>query len=139
MLQGMGAKIQNRAGQHCTHIVYKNGLVSTTNRYRALNDPKPLVVGIAWVVECAEKKARVDETKYLINLDHENVAGTKKRRISMIPKLMESPERPTPTGSNRPTNVHSSPPSTDTSANNSFDHLPPLERARRRQSALFSS
>ena len=52
MLQGMGAKvgviplayinrthtcilqIQSRVGQHCTHVIYKNGLVSTTNRYK---------------------------------------------------------------------------------------------------------
>ena len=43
-----------------------------------LNDPKPLVVGIAWVVECAERKAHVDETKYLVSLENENVAGTNK-------------------------------------------------------------
>ena len=57
----------------------------STSTTRALNDPKPLVVGIAWVVECAEKKTRVDETKYLVSLDHENVAGTKKASIVSHP------------------------------------------------------
>jgi len=38
-------------------------------------EPKPLVVGIAWVVECAEKRVRADETPFLVNLDNVNVAG----------------------------------------------------------------
>lgn len=40
-----------------------------------LNDPKPIVIGIAWVVECAEKRARVDEEKFKIDVDMINVAG----------------------------------------------------------------
>ncbi|EKM53469.1 uncharacterized protein PHACADRAFT_259878 [Phanerochaete carnosa HHB-10118-sp] len=78
MLQQLGAKILARVGQSCTHIVYKNGLASTSNRWRALNDPKPLVVGIAWVVACAERKEHVDEQKYLISMADENIAGTNK-------------------------------------------------------------
>lgn len=38
-------------------------------------DPKPVVVGIAWVVECAEKLAKVDEEKFKIDVDVINVAG----------------------------------------------------------------
>lgn len=37
-----------------------------------------MVVGIAWVVDCVESKTRVDETKYLISLENENIAGTNK-------------------------------------------------------------
>lgn len=149
MLQTMGAKILTRVGQSCTHIVYKNGLASTSNRWRALNDPKPLVVGIAWVVACAERKERVDETKYLISLVHENIAGTNKRRKSFLPKnILESPERPSlspqvlpnagESSGDRSVEVTSSPASEGASANSSFEQLPPLERVRRRQSALFN-
>ena len=43
-----------------------------------MSDPKPLVVSISWVVECAEKRIRADETPYLVDLQFENVAGTNK-------------------------------------------------------------
>ncbi|KAI0759974.1 hypothetical protein BD413DRAFT_487129 [Trametes elegans] len=76
MLRGLGAKMASRVGSRCTHVVYKNGLMSTLTRYRRLlKDPKPLVVGIAWVVECAEQRTRVDEARFLVNLELANVAG----------------------------------------------------------------
>lgn len=37
-----------------------------------------MVVGIAWIVECAEQCKRVDEERFLISLDGVNVAGTQK-------------------------------------------------------------
>jgi len=148
MLKGLGARILSRVGQTCTHIVYKNGLTSTLTRYRLLDDPKPFVVGIAWVVECAEQRDKVDETKFLVDLDGVNVAGTVKRRRSMLPKQVpivprDSPIdiRSTPDGSrsfdgsvdgdsgNR--TVEKSP------SNDGEDDLPPLEKARRRRSALL--
>ncbi|KAH9918813.1 uncharacterized protein B0H18DRAFT_882571 [Fomitopsis serialis] len=81
MLADMGAKVLTRVGQTCTHVVFKNGLLSTLTRYRLLKDPRPLVVGIAWVVECAEQCTRVDESRFLISLDGVNVAGTQKVRL----------------------------------------------------------
>lgn len=45
---------------------------------RLLNDPKPHVVGIAWVVECVEHRAKVDESKFKVDLEGVNVAGTNK-------------------------------------------------------------
>lgn len=45
---------------------------------RLLQDPKPHVVGIAWVVECVEKMQRVDESKFAIDLENVNVAGVNK-------------------------------------------------------------
>ncbi|KDQ55074.1 hypothetical protein JAAARDRAFT_107648, partial [Jaapia argillacea MUCL 33604] len=69
MLKGLGAKILARAGQTCTHIVFKNGLMSTLTRLKLMHDPKPHVVGIAWVVECVEQRAKVDETKFLVDLE----------------------------------------------------------------------
>lgn len=38
------------------------------------------MVGIAWIVECAEQCKRVDEERFLISLDGVNVAGTQKVR-----------------------------------------------------------
>ncbi|KAI8974015.1 hypothetical protein BD414DRAFT_498873 [Trametes punicea] len=98
MLRGLGAKIATRVGSKCTHVVYKNGLMSTLTRYRLLKDPKPLVVGIAWVVECAEQRTRVDENRFLVNLDMANVAGINRRRRSMLPKLLSSPGMDTKAG-----------------------------------------
>lgn len=71
MLRGLGAKILSKPGSSLTHIVYKSGLPSTLTRYRALAEPKPVVVGIGWVVECVEKRANVDSTRYIINLEEE--------------------------------------------------------------------
>lgn len=74
-----------------------------------LRDPKPLVVGIAWVVECVEQRKRVDETKFLVDVeDMQYGTGsskvhlpytspslctdylTLKRRRSMLPRPLAS-------------------------------------------------
>ncbi|TBU23860.1 hypothetical protein BD311DRAFT_730652 [Dichomitus squalens] len=86
MLRNMGAKIAARVGSRCTHVVFKNGLMSTLKGYRMLSDPKPHVVGIGWVVACAEQRRRVEETQFPVNLNLANVAGVNKRRKSVIPK-----------------------------------------------------
>ncbi|KAH7926963.1 hypothetical protein BV22DRAFT_1007962 [Leucogyrophana mollusca] len=147
MLRGLGARILGRVGQSCTHIVFKNGLMSTLTRYRLLNDPKPLVVGIAWVVECVEQRVRVDEAKFKIDLELVNVAGTNKRRRSMLPKHMLHLDDAAETNSGSserdddegmPSEGRSSPSQDpDTSIRSKDeDDLPPLERARRRRSML---
>lgn len=46
-----------------------------------LQDPKPLVVGIGWVVECVEQRIRVDEASFSVDLVGMNIAGTNKVRI----------------------------------------------------------
>ncbi|EMD33074.1 hypothetical protein CERSUDRAFT_118138 [Gelatoporia subvermispora B] len=158
MLRGMGAKVLQRVGQTCTHIVYKNGLMSTITRYRLLHEPRPLVVGIAWVVECAEQRTHVDETKFLITLDGVNVAGTNKRRRSMLPKSLGvdpeatgTPPQQSYSPAERSTehvgaaDVFSSQVPADVTMEESregaadvgLDSLPPLEKARRRKSLLF--
>lgn len=74
-----------RISQNCTHIVWKNGASSTSARWRQM-DPKPLVVMLAWVVECAEQRKRLDEKYYLVDLEHVNVAGVHKvRRFNIHP------------------------------------------------------
>ncbi|KAJ7690728.1 hypothetical protein B0H17DRAFT_1179847 [Mycena rosella] len=87
MLKNLGARVLGSVGQTCTHIVYKNGLRSTYTRYKALSDPKPLVVGMEWVVQSAEKRNHEDETPYLIDMDDMNTTATKRRK-SMLPRLM---------------------------------------------------
>ncbi|THH06973.1 hypothetical protein EW145_g3706 [Phellinidium pouzarii] len=82
MLRSLGAKVLTRVGQSSTHIVYKNGLASTLARYRLLDEPRPSIVGIGWVVECAEKRERVDETLFQVDIDNMNVAGTLKISMS---------------------------------------------------------
>ena len=49
-----------------------------------LDEPKPKVVGIGWVVECAEKRARVDESRFQVDLESVNVAGTLKVRSCAV-------------------------------------------------------
>jgi len=44
----------------------------------SLLDSKPHVVGIAWVVECVEQRARMDEEKYKVDVEFINVAGGNK-------------------------------------------------------------
>ncbi|KAG1742552.1 hypothetical protein EDB19DRAFT_1701821 [Suillus lakei] len=152
MLRGLGARILARVGQSCTHIVYKNGSASTLTRYRLLNDPKPLVVGIAWVVDCVEQRCRVDEVKFKVDLELVGVAGTNKKRRSMLPRHMSpstgsgfiqanpSSEAGNNEGQRQPDDGSGSPAQdADTSirsAKDELDDLPPLERARRRRSFL---
>ncbi len=45
---------------------------------RLLRDPKPLVVGLGWVVQCVEQRKHVDETNFLVDLEGVNVAGINK-------------------------------------------------------------
>jgi hypothetical protein len=48
---------------------------------RSMPDPKPIVVAMAWVVECAEKQAHADETKHIVDLSEVNIAGINKVRL----------------------------------------------------------
>lgn len=150
MLRGLGAKIMGRVCQSCTHIVFKNGLPNTLARYRLL-DSKPHVVGIAWVVECVEQRARMDEEKYKVDVEFINVAGGNKRRRSMLPRHL-IPQSPAPDTFSVPMNTSSDGGEEDTSTkapeespsqdadisvrSRDEDDLPPLERARRRRSIL---
>ncbi|KAF8513490.1 hypothetical protein JB92DRAFT_2721312 [Gautieria morchelliformis] len=75
MLRGLGARASIGPGKSCTHLVYKAGLPSTISKYKLLPEPRPLPVSIGWVVECVEKRAHVDETRFLVNLNEIGVAG----------------------------------------------------------------
>ncbi|KAF8436312.1 hypothetical protein L210DRAFT_3407692 [Boletus edulis BED1] len=151
MLKGLGAKIMSRLGSRSTHIVYKNGHPHTLTRYRMLNDPKPVVVGIAWVVECVEKRTKVPEERFKIDVGLVNVAGGQhKRPRSMLPKHL-IPVSPGP-DDDVPIHMSSEADEDDEGAtgidgspsqhpdlsmrSREDDDLPPLERARRRRSIL---
>jgi len=114
--------------------------MSTTSRYRLLREPKPSVVGIAWVVDCVEQRRRVEEIPYLIDLNEVNVAGINKRRRSMLPKLMSGAlAEPTPTEVDPDEGGGEADVSMDSSQSSITldDDLTPLERARRRRSMIF--
>ncbi|KAK0461053.1 uncharacterized protein EV420DRAFT_1762381 [Desarmillaria tabescens] len=136
MLKRLGAKVMKNFGSTCTHLVFKDGTVGTLNRYRQLEN-KPFVVGLQWIVECAEKLLHLDETQYAISLEGVNIAGVNKRaRKSMIPK---------PIASTRSDDLFSDSLVADSSvdeSNSSFSidsSLKPLEIARRRQSTVATS
>ncbi|RDB25296.1 hypothetical protein Hypma_007549 [Hypsizygus marmoreus] len=134
MLESVGARILTRVGQTCTHIVFKNGLMSSLTRYRLLRDPKPLVVGIGWVVECVEQRQQVDETKFLVDLDGMNVSGTNKRRRSMLPKLISRDLDESSSDIERDREGADGDVSMDGSTSSLIDDgLTPLEKARRRK------
>ncbi|KAG9043444.1 hypothetical protein FS837_009530, partial [Tulasnella sp. UAMH 9824] len=83
MLRQLSAKVISRPGVTATHYVWKSGLQSTISRYTTLEEPKPFLVGIGWVVKCFEKKERVDEKNYLVNVKEAEVIFGHKRRRSL--------------------------------------------------------
>ncbi|BGP18653.1 hypothetical protein JCM10213_002897 [Rhodosporidiobolus nylandii] len=77
MLRGMGARVTTRPSSLTTHIIYKSGRPSTLSFLRTLPPmSRPKVVGIAWVVRCAEVGQRVDEGPFKV----EDVEGEKENR-----------------------------------------------------------
>jgi hypothetical protein len=126
--------------------------------FRLLQDPKPLVVGIGWVVECVEQRACVDEARFSIDLDGMNVAGTNKvwlshnlqpsyihnislqRRRSMLPKRISGDcAEPNESQEGESSRIDVSMDASEAdSSMRSIDEedLPPLEKARRRRLLL---
>ncbi|KZT36374.1 hypothetical protein SISSUDRAFT_989301 [Sistotremastrum suecicum HHB10207 ss-3] len=76
MLKGLGARTVTKPTKQCTHIVYKSGCEKTVMRWRCLDEPRPKVVGIGWVVECVEKRERVDEERFSVNLEEVASGGS---------------------------------------------------------------
>lgn len=79
--------LQERSNEHLepisvTFLLFDTSSSCSLCRPRLLNEPKPIVVAMAWVVACAEAKAHVDESEYLIDLTGENIAGVNKVCIS---------------------------------------------------------
>ena len=83
-------RVQERLDEHtntlsvCSFPFPSDELVAhESGSHRLLNEPKPKVVGIAWVVECVEQRKRVDEQKFMVDLEGVNVAGTNKVRFML--------------------------------------------------------
>ncbi|KAJ9473960.1 BRCT domain-containing protein [Pseudozyma hubeiensis] len=86
MLKNAGAKVMVRFGERkLTHIVYKSGRPSTLHSYRALEDPKPHVVGIGWVVACLEQGQKADEKPYLVEVAKQAIFAQRRRSL-LAPK-----------------------------------------------------
>ncbi|KAG8874129.1 hypothetical protein FRB97_006119 [Tulasnella sp. 331] len=83
MLRGLSAKIINRPGTTATHIIWKSGLQSTLTRYSSTSGPRPHLVGIGWVVQCVERKQKVEEKRFLVNVKEAEIHFGNKRRKSL--------------------------------------------------------
>jgi hypothetical protein len=73
---------QKRLDEYPNTLSVRSAVLSVTSSdgkfCRLSNDPKPKVVGIAWVVECVEQRQKVDELKFKVELEGMNVAGVNK-------------------------------------------------------------
>ncbi|OCF36066.1 hypothetical protein I316_01938 [Kwoniella heveanensis BCC8398] len=86
ILKGLGARVQSRPSERCTHVIYKSGKTSTLAWWRKQEDPKPLIVGIKWVTECKKAGKRVEENDFVVDVSKEDVF--QKQRKSMEPKAI---------------------------------------------------
>ncbi|CAE6380384.1 unnamed protein product [Rhizoctonia solani] len=99
MLKGLGAKIVSRPTPSTTHIVFKSGHQSTLTKYKLYDDPQPFLIGIAWVVQCVEKRQRVDEEAFRVKTDEVSALDLKRRRKAELPHQMQFMARdPNPSG-----------------------------------------
>ncbi|KAJ3785946.1 hypothetical protein GGU10DRAFT_353211 [Lentinula aff. detonsa] len=142
--KNLGARIVKRIGPQCTHIVYTAGRERTVEQYFALNDTKrPKAVGASWLRDCKQADARLDEERYLVDLEEHKpepmsntffLQGDKskrhKRRQSFIPKFCGTDDNG---NEDEDMSVEGS------NASMVDDELTPLERARLRQSTVGSS
>jgi hypothetical protein len=65
--------------------------MSLISPVRSFGEPRPKVVGIAWVVECVEQKTLVDEAKFSVNLEGMNIVGLNKVINVSRPTFPRSP------------------------------------------------
>ncbi|KAJ1306126.1 hypothetical protein OPQ81_010837 [Rhizoctonia solani] len=99
MLRELGAKIVSRPTPSTTHIVFKSGHQSTLTKYKLYDEPRPFLVGIAWVVQCVEKRERVDEEGFRVKTDEVSALDLKRRRKAELPHQMQFMARdPNPSG-----------------------------------------
>lgn len=96
-------QVISRLTPNVTHIIYKSGLPSTLTWWRKQDeDDRPHVVGVGWLTHCKKAGERLDEGKYRVAVEEEDVfqkvsrnrnivQGNKadgKRRKSMEPKSL---------------------------------------------------
>ena len=63
----LALQILTRLTPSITHIVFKDGSPTTLAKHKLYDDPKPFLVGVSWVLTCAEIRERADETRFLVN------------------------------------------------------------------------
>lgn len=92
MLKDMGARVCTRPVPSLTHVVFKGGRPATLARARATpaGSVQPFVVGIGWVVQCAEKGERVSELDFKVEEESKLAVPRKVSRVSMGPKPLAS-------------------------------------------------
>lgn len=49
---------------------------------RVLDEPRPNIVGIGWVVECVEKRVLADEARFTVDITNMHVAGASSNKVS---------------------------------------------------------
>ncbi|BGP26586.1 hypothetical protein JCM10295v2_005539 [Rhodotorula toruloides] len=85
MLKGLGARVTTRPSSLTTHIIFKAGRAATIQFYRSANPShRPHLVGIAWVVRCAEIGSHVDEAQFRVEDAVAPVPGTGKENIDVV-------------------------------------------------------
>ncbi|BGP02184.1 BRCT domain-containing protein [Rhodotorula toruloides] len=85
MLKGLGARVTTRPSTLTTHIIFKAGRASTIQFYRSANPShRPHLVGIAWVVRCAEIGARVDEGPFRVEDAVAPAPGSGKENVDVV-------------------------------------------------------
>ena len=94
MLKDLGARVCTRPVPSLTHIVYKSGRPASLARAKQppAGSPVPFLVGIGWVVQCAERGERVDEAGFRVVEEDPGLAVPLKgkARRSMEPKALAS-------------------------------------------------
>ncbi|KAK4050811.1 hypothetical protein OIV83_003233 [Microbotryomycetes sp. JL201] len=101
MLKSLGARVTTRPTATLTHIIWKAG--KPLSKYVGSTTTGPKIVGIGWVVRCAELNQKVDETDFLVDMEQcrtvtslvtgtgsqlSSNAGQQRRRKSMEPKAL---------------------------------------------------
>jgi hypothetical protein len=52
--------------------------------YRALPEPRPRIVGVGWVVDCAEKRQLVSDKRFDVDLTSISIVGKKVSRLNSM-------------------------------------------------------
>ncbi|NXX23167.1 MCPH1 protein, partial [Podargus strigoides] len=91
-LLGMGAKVSKTLNKHVTHVVFKDGHLSTWRKAQKLGVK---IVSVLWVEKCRETGVRVDESLYPAVDANEGLPLLIKKHKCMQPKdfVQKSPEK----------------------------------------------
>lgn len=60
-------QILTRLTPSITHIVFKDGSPTTLAKHKLYENPRPFLVGVGWVIKCAENREQTDESQFLVD------------------------------------------------------------------------